>query len=286
MNAPLAPDEITHDPCFPELKHFVVTLTGLSYFASREADLAARVRRRMAATGAPDCSAYLALTRERRSGEQDALIHELTIGETHFFRFSEQFDALREVVLPELLQRNRERRQLRIWSAGCSIGAEAYSLAILLDRSFGAQLQDWSVSILGTDLDTQFLARARSGVFAEWALRGLSSAQRAEYFTETDGGWKIDPRYQRWTSFLKHNLVQDLLPAPELGLSSLDLILCRNVMIYFDRPLQSRVHHLFLDSLERLGVLALGRKETIHFTDVQDHYEELDPQERLYRRVR
>lgn len=261
MSALPVPDEITHDPCFPELKRFVVALTGLSYFASREVDLAARVRRRMAATGAPDCSTYLALTRERRNGEQDALIHELTIGETHFFRFSEQFDALREIVFPELIQRNRDRRQLRIWSAGCSIGAEAYSLAILLDRSFGAQLHDWSVSILGTDIDTEFLARARSGVFAEWALRGLSRAQRAEYFTETDGGWKIDPRYQRWTSFLKQNLVQDSLPAPELGLGSLDLILCRNVMIYFDERTINRLVSSFQRCLSPEGWLLVGHAE-------------------------
>jgi chemotaxis protein methyltransferase CheR len=215
----------------------------------------------MAATGAPNCLAYLALARERRTGEQEALVHELTIGETHFFRFSEQFDALREVVFPELIQRNRDRRQLRIWSAGCSIGAEAYSLAILLDRSFGTQLQDWSVSILGTDIDTEYLARARSGVFAAWALRGLSSAQRAEYFTETDGGWKIDPRYQRWTSFLQQNLVQDPLPAPELGLGSLDLILCRNVMIYFDEPTINRLVSGFQRCLSPDGWLLVGHAE-------------------------
>lgn len=261
MSALPGSEEITRDPAFRELKVHVVTLTGLSYFASREVDLASRLRRRMAATGARDCAMYLALARDPQSGEQDALIHELTIGETHFFRFSEQFEQLQKVVIPELIRKNRERRQLRIWSAGCSIGPEVYTLALLLEREFGKELPDWSVSILGTDIDAEFLERARAGVYAEWALRGLPAVLQKECFTKTSEGWRIDSRYQRWVSFAQHNLAQDSLPAPGLGLSDLDLILCRNVMIYFDEPTINRVVAGLQRSLAAEGWLLVGHAE-------------------------
>lgn len=261
MSALPGSEEITRDPAFRELKVHVVTLTGLAYFASREVDLASRLRRRMAATGTRDCAAYLALARDPNSGEQDALIHELTIGETHFFRFSEQFDELQKVVIPEVIRKNRERRQLRIWSAGCSIGPEVYTLALLLEREFGRELQDWSVSILGTDIDSEFLERARAGVYADWALRGLPSRLKEECFTKTSEGWRIDSRYQRWVSFAQHNLAQDPLPAPGLGLCDMDLILCRNVMIYFDEPTINRVVAGLQRSLAAEGWLLVGHAE-------------------------
>jgi len=260
MNELLGPEQIAADPAFPALKTHVVALTGLAYFRSREADLAARLRRRMVATDSPDCAAYLELARDPRRGEQDALVHELTIGETHFFRFAEQFEALRRTVIPELIRENQGRRQLRIWSAGCSIGPEVYSLAILLQREFGTQLQGWSVSIVGTDIDPEFLERARLGVYAEWALRGLPESLRKECFVETAAGWRVDRRFTQSATFVQHNLVQDPIPPPELA-GGVDLILCRNVMIYFDEPTIRRVVTGLRRSLAPRGWLLVGHAE-------------------------
>lgn len=261
MNELPGSEQIAGDPAFPVLKSHVLAQTGLAYFRAREADLATRIRRRMVATASPNCTAYLELLRDPRRGEQDALVHELTIGETHFFRFAEQFEALRRLVLPALLRQNQDRRQLRLWSAGCSIGPEVYSLAILLEREFGTQLHDWSVSIVGTDIDLEFLERARAGVYAEWALRGLPEPLRRECFTPTSEGWRLDRRYQRWTSFAQHNLAQDALPPVELRLGSLDLILCRNVMIYFDETTITRVVGGLQRTLAPEGWLLVGHAE-------------------------
>lgn len=268
--------QIAADPAFAALKAHVLAVTGLAYFRAREADLAVRLRRRMLARSTPDCLTYLQVLRDPQAGEQDVLVHELTIGETHFFRFSEQFDALRRIVFPGLIRQNRDRRQLRIWSAGCSIGPEVYSLAILLEREFGTQLHDWSVSILGTDLDLEFLERARAGVYAEWALRGLPELLRKECFTQTADGWRLDRRFTRWVSFAQHNLAQDPLPPPELCGGGLDLILCRNVMIYFDEGTIGHVVSGLQRSLAPEGWLLVGHAEgnSDAFRSFQAHHVE------------
>jgi chemotaxis protein methyltransferase CheR len=131
----------------------------------------------------------------------------------------------------------------------------------LLEREFGPQLHDWSVSILGTDLDLEFLERARAGVYAEWALRGLPEQLRKECFTQTADGWRLDRRFTRWTSFAQHNLAQDPLPPPELRGSGLDLILCRNVMIYFDEGTIAHVVSGLQRSLAPEGWLLVGHAE-------------------------
>ena len=131
----------------------------------------------MSARGLSDGHAYLDLLLDGASGEVelDGLITELTIGETFFFRHKEIFDALRDVVLPDVLRRNQQSRRLRIWSAGCSTGAEPYSVSILLKRELGKELAGWEVHIVGTDINRDFLARAREGRFDDWAERRLPS---------------------------------------------------------------------------------------------------------------
>lgn len=247
------------DPAFERLKAHVIATTGLAYFSTREADLVARLRRRFAATGVSDCTRYLELLHRPASGEQEALIRELTIGETHFFRFQEQFDALREHVVPELIRANAAARQLRIWSAGCATGPEPYSLALLLDQEF-PQLSDWNISILGTDLNREFLRRAEEGVFAEWSLRGLPETLRRDCFSAVPVGWRIDARFRQRVRFQPHNLVEDAYPGgPDDGF---DIILCRNVLIYFDEETIRRVIAGLRARLAPGGWLLLGHAET------------------------
>ena len=158
-------DELTGDPLYPTLKEHLIQATGLTYYADKDDDLARRVRRRLSSLGVSDCASYLGVLRDPLRGrpELDELIAEITIGETYFFRHQEHFDALRDVVLPDLLARNQLKRSLRIWCAGCAEGPEAYSLAILLRREMAHKLADWEVSILGTDINRESLARAREG---------------------------------------------------------------------------------------------------------------------------
>ena len=150
-----SPDALVGDPFYTHLKEYVVESTGLTYYADKDADLARRVERRLSATGVRDCASYLEILRDPLRGafEMDELIAEITIGETYFFRHPEHFDALRDQVLPDLILRNRGKRSLRIWCAGCADGPEPYSLAILLKREMAQEFLGWEVTILGTDIN-------------------------------------------------------------------------------------------------------------------------------------
>jgi chemotaxis protein methyltransferase CheR len=249
------------DPAFPQLMAHVVASTGLAYFVPREADLAARIRRRMIATASADCTQYLALILQPSAAERDAMINELTIGETHFFRFQEQFEALRSHVFPTLIRQKQHDRRLRIWSAGCATGPEPYSVAIMLEREFGAWLADWQVTILGTDINRESLERAQEGVYGEWALRGLPDDLRRECFSETSDGWRLADPYRRWLTFQQNNLATDPVPAAGSDGGGFDVVLCRNVMIYFSPETIQRVLANLHAAIQPQGWLLVGHAE-------------------------
>lgn len=257
-------DAILHDPVFLRIKAAVIGATGLAYYADKDAALAERINRRLSDKPTLGLAAYLALlAAEGPAGpEYQALINELTVGETFFFRYAEQFEALCAVAIPECLRRNRESRLLRIWSAGCSIGPEAYTLEILLKRHFADQLRDWQVSIVGTDLNASFIETARRGVYGNWAVRGLDPAVLAECFDRKGDLWAVKPRFREWTSFSVFNLVDGPLPNYPRGLGALDVVLCRNVMIYFDEPTRTRLLDNLHEVLVPNGWLVVGHAET------------------------
>ena len=257
-------DELTVDPLFPFLKRRLIQTTGLAYYADKDDELARRIQRRLSSLGVSDCASYLEIIVDPLRGrlELDALIAEMTIGETYFFRHQEHFDALRNVVLPDLIARNPDRRALHIWCAGCADGPEAYSLAILLKREMASQLADWEVSILGTDLNRNSLERAGEGKFEEWALRATSEDLRRDCFLKEGRSWRIAPRYKQWISFRYHNLADDD-PIPSLtnNLTAFDLIVCRNVMIYFGSDLIDKTIQRFHGCLVEGGWLLVGPTE-------------------------
>lgn len=257
-------DAILRDPVFPRIKAAVIGATGLAYYADKDAALAERLNRRLADKPTTGLAAYLAqLATEGPGGpEYQALINELTVGETFFFRYAEQFEALCAVAIPECLRRNRDSRLLRIWSAGCSIGPEAYTLEILLKRHFADRLRDWQVSIVGTDLNASFIETARRGVYGNWAVRGLDPAVLAECFDRQGDLWAVKPRFREWTSFSVFNLVDGTLPNYPRGLGALDVVLCRNVMIYFDEPTRTRLLDNLFQVLVPNGWLVVGHAET------------------------
>ena len=212
-------------------------------------------------------------------GVMERLLLDLSINVTSMFRDPTFYASLRERVAPLL----RTYPFTRVWVAGCSTGEEVYSLAILL-REEGLYER---ARIYATDINEAVLERARGGVFpldkmkeyTENYIRAGGQRSFSEYYLAKYQGALFDRELTANVVWAPHNLVQDR------SFNTFNLILCRNVMIYFDRALQTRVHELFYDSLERLGILALGRKESIRFTGLEDRYEELDAAEKLYRRV-
>ena len=210
----------------------------------------------------------------------ERLLLDLSINVTSMFRDPTFYAAFRDKVAPML----HTYPFTRVWVAGCSTGEEVYSLAILLHEEGLYE----RTRIYATDINEAVLDRARAGVFplekmqeyTENYLRAGGKRSFSEYYLAKYEGALFERSLTENVVWAPHNLVQDR------SFNTFNVILCRNVMIYFDRALQTRVHELFHESLERFGILALGHKETIRFTGFEDRYEELDSQEKIYRKVR
>lgn len=186
----------------------------------------------------------------------DSLVAELTVGETYFFREPAQLAFIRRTVLPELGAR-RDRRGVRVWSAGCASGEEAFSLAILLHEAGLAP----DAEVLGTDISRPRIAAARRARYAPWSLRGVPDEVVSRYFRRRDGRYELAPAIRSMASFEYHNL-PDGTTAPSLsGGRGADLILCRNVLIYFDRDAVTSAAHRLLATLDDDGWLFLGASD-------------------------
>ncbi len=193
--------------------------------------------------------------------ELDRLVNAVTIGETHFFRDEGQFNALYHHVLPDIIERRQALRTLRIWSAGCASGEEPYSIAILL-RELIPNVDEWAITILGTDINTEALERARKAVYGEWAFRETRAKQlRPRYFRAQDHRYELAPEVRRMVTLARLNLAEDRYPTYDTNTMMMDLILCRNVLIYFDetaaRDVIERLYTALLDS----GWLVVGHSE-------------------------
>ncbi|GJE16380.1 CheR family methyltransferase [Methylobacterium marchantiae] len=238
--AKVGPDR---DPAFAALKAKVIARTGHHYYADKDDLLFDRLRKRFKACRLADSAAYLAHLDAEATGSSEwaALEAEITIGETFFFRYAEQFAALRGTILPGLIAARSEVKSLRIWSAGCSTGAEPYSIAILLHELLGDALPQWRIAITGTDISTEALATARAAVFGRWALRTLPPEEHARYFVlgpavpgvAREGSFTLRPEFRRMVRFEQGNLMSLLDGTAPPHFTEFDLILCRNVLIYF-----------------------------------------------------
>ena len=187
------------------------------------------------------------------------IIQALTVGETYFFRNQAHLKALRESVLPDLIEQRRRAgdRRLRIWSAGCASGEEPYSLAMLL-RDLVPDIESWSIDLLGTDINEFFLERARQGFYRSHSFRGETRDWlQQRWFTASEGGFQLVPEIRRMVRFESLNLISDTYPIA----ASMDIILCRNVTIYFDREETRRVMGRMYDTLAENGWLIVGHSE-------------------------
>lgn len=181
----------------------------------------------------------------------------VTIGETHFFRVAPQIAALRDVALPDLFQRRATARRLALWSAGCSSGEEPYTLAILL-RELLPTLDTWDVRLFATDLSEPALDTARGAVYREWSFRETPPWVRQRYFTAQGELWRLHDTIRQMVRFERVNLVADTYPPSLRDAGTLDLILCRNVTIYFNHSVSHDLYRRFAALLVPGGWLILG----------------------------
>ncbi|MCJ2142890.1 CheR family methyltransferase [Methylobacterium sp. E-066] len=258
------------DPAYAGLKARIIARTGHHYYIDKDELLIERLRRRFRANAVADCAAYTALLADRSKGEAEwaNLEAEITVGETFFFRYAEQFQALRETILPALIAARSLDRTLRIWSAGCSTGAEPYSLAILVREALGDALPDWRIVILGTDISVEALATARAAEYGRWALRTMPPEERLRYFTRLppapgirrEGGYALRPEFRALVRFERGNLLSLVEPKLPPG-EGFDLILCRNVLIYFEAETVAAVVRGLGRRLRPEGWMLLGHAE-------------------------
>lgn len=201
------------------------------------------------------------------------LMNLVTINETSFFRFPAQFDAFRDRVIPEILDGRPQgaNRQFRVWSAGCSTGEEPYTIAMtLIDSTLEAL--GHRMEVVGTDVSTQALDRARKGVYPDRAVTNLSSMQLSRWFERVDGGYRPVKKVRDLCSFHFHNLIKE--PYPLALMSNWDVIFCRNVTIYFRVESTRRVVDHYFDALNPGGYLFIGHSETL--TSISDRFEPVE----------
>jgi chemotaxis protein methyltransferase CheR len=206
-----------------------------------------------------------------RDGELRQLLNEITIGETCLFRSQPQLDALRKVILPEIVKEKTKQitKRLRIWSAGCSTGEESYTLAMSLLEETAGLLKGWTIEILATDLNDRSVETAKAGIYGDYALRNTSDYYKRKYFSALDEKkLQIRPEVAKLVSFSRLNLQDN---SRMLFMKGMDLIFCCNVLIYFDGASKSKVINHFFTNLNFGGYFFLGTSESLMKLNDQFH---------------
>jgi chemotaxis protein methyltransferase CheR len=251
------------DSAMEEFSLFVVRQTGMHFPRERWPDLS-RAMAAILGGGAVPVAGIDALMQSApaRTTAQILATH-FSVGETYFFREPALFDALEHEVLPSLIAARRNTGKcLRIWSAGCCTGEELYSIAILLQRTV-PDLHDWNLTLLGTDIHPQFLHKARLGVYRDWSFRNVPGWIRQCYFQPVEqGGYAIVPGLRRGVTFEYLNLATDVFPGQDGNMPPMDIVLCRNVLMYFESALAAQVVDKLHRALAVDGWLAVGAAET------------------------
>ena len=245
--------EAVAEPCFSAVAELVRARTGLAVTAARRRDFESGIRAAMANARIQDPERLLdVLATDAQAFE--ALIAHVTVGETYFFREPAQFDMLRQKILPELRHDRPTDTKLRFWSAGCASGEEAYSLAILIEEEGLAD----HACVIGTDISRGALTRAGRADYGVWSLRGDAGAWIGRCLHRQSDRFVLQDRFRERVAFRYLNLASDAYPSPATGTADCDVILCRNVLIYFDPDTIVQVARRLFDSLRVGGWLVTG----------------------------
>lgn len=257
------------DPAYLKIRDVIYQISGIYQPEEKLYLLASRCARRMSVVNAKTPNEYLDFltVRGNRDAELRLLLNEITIGETYMFRSPAQLEALRNVILPQLIQAKSSMgfKRLRLWSAGCSTGEEPYTLAMFLLEESAKLLSGWSFDILATDLNDNSVAAAKAGIYGEYSLRSTSEALRKKYFKPYDDKHlQATDQLKSIIRFDRVNLSDD---SKMIFLKGLDLIFCCNVLIYFDLNSKRRVTQHFYSNLLSGGYLFLGHAESLYQVD-------------------
>ena len=258
---------IVSDALLTKFSKFIENSIGVHFEKNRRHDLESKigyVTKEFGFENAESCFGWLMSSPLTRS-QIETLASYLTIGETYFFREKKSFDALENHILKELIQSRRgNEKRLRIWSAGCATGEEPYSIAILLSKMI-PDLEDWNITILAVDINPRFLKKASEGLYNKWSFRGIPPEIKKRYFKHTkDGCYKILPKIKRLVKFTYLNLVEDVYPSLLNDTNAMDVIFCRNMLMYFNLEHQKKVVKNLYRSLVQGGCLIVSPSEASH----------------------
>ncbi len=276
-NEKLRTDEIQEeDPDLELLKRAIKKNLGFNCEQYKGSHFRRRINVRVRATNSSSYAEYLKILKKDRD-EYRNLIEALTVNVSEFFRNPETYTVIEKEVLPALIKSksNALVKAIRIWSAGCAAGEEAYSLAILLHMLLDKDFGKYRISIMGTDIDSSSLERARKGVYSENVLKNVDEKTRERYFIKKGGMYQVTDQLKNITHFKQH----DLISGPKL--SHFDIIICRNVMIYFNKEIQEQLHLDFYKALSHEGFFIIGKAETLLGT-AADYFKPYNTRERLY----
>ncbi len=235
-----------------------------------------RIDVRLRATKSGSYREYLDVLQNDQN-EYPVLLETLTVNVTNFFRNGEVYDVVEKEVLPTVLKSKGTTRlkNVKIWSAGCSIGVEAYSIAMLLDHILGKKIKDYNISITGTDIDKASLLKAQKGVYTENEMKDVRPLFLKKYFVKEGNEYHIVDELKKMARFKSH----DMISGPKM--KGFDVIFCRNVTIYFEKELQEMLYQGFYDGLNKDGFFIMGKTETL-LGPAKDHFKPHNAKERIY----
>ncbi|HTZ99769.1 MAG TPA: protein-glutamate O-methyltransferase CheR [Candidatus Aquilonibacter sp.] len=261
------------DPVYRQIRDLVYSVSGIYQLEEKLYLLADACARRMKEIGVGSPRDYWdkLTAHASREGELRLLLNEITIGETCLFRSQPQLDALRKVILPEFLGERVKQvvKRLRLWSAGCSTGEEAYTLAMVMLEEIEGQLRGWQVEIVATDLNDRSVEAAKAGIYGDYALRNTTDYFKRKYFVAAEGNkLQVRPEVKKLITFSRLNLKDD---SKVLFMKGMDIIFCCNVLIYFDGTSKARVVEHFFSNLNFGGYFFLGTSESLLKLNDQFH---------------
>jgi chemotaxis protein methyltransferase CheR len=253
------------DPVYQQIRDLVYKVSGIYKADDKLYLLTDGCGRRMKLAGVRTPREYWdrLTASSNRDVELRELLNEITIGETCLFRSQPQIDALRKVILPELIAEKTKQitKRLRIWSAGCSTGEESYTLAMNMLEESERLLKGWTIEILATDLNDRSIETAKAGIYGDYALRNTTDFYKRKYFTVVDEKkLQVRPEVKKLVAFSRMNLQDD---SRMLFMKGVDVIFCCNVLIYFDGASKSKVINHFFSNLNFGGYFFLGTSESL-----------------------
>ena len=251
------------DELYERFQDLVLKRTGMLFGPKRRNALGRGVTGQCHKLADDDLNRYFQMLQREETDSPlwDALIEELTVGETYFFRDSNQIEALRRHILPQVIAAHRHDRRIRIWSAGCASGEEPYTLAMLLAELVG-DVDSWNIFILGTDINKKVLKKARAARYREWSFRQTDPLVRKRYFRADGEEFVMLPSIRKNVQFAYLNLSEPVFPLLATNTNAMDLILCRNVAIYYSEDVVRNVVERFHRCLMWGGWLMMAAAET------------------------